>query len=80
MGGGEDRGEVATRLDALEVALDDISSHELPATLVVCRKREIPEYLCGPRVPEGGCIYCFRHDVEPGDTPEEIDARVREHA
>lgn len=77
MGGGEDRGEVATRLEALEVALDDISSHELPTTLIICRTPGVG--LCGSRSPDGlGCEFCLRHDVQPGDTPEDIEALVRQ--
>jgi hypothetical protein len=79
MGGGEDRGEVATRLEALEVALDDISSHELPATLVICRTPS--SGMCGSRtLGRDGCEFCYRHDVRTGDTPESIEALVRQTA
>lgn len=73
---GMDEGVTTTRLQAIEVALEDVQTHELPATLIICRKREMPAYVCGPRLPNGGCIFCLQHDVGPGDTPEEIEAKV----
>lgn len=80
MSGGPDTGVTTTRLQAIEVALEDVQAHELPATIVICRKRDMPSVACGTQGSDGhGCIYCYRHDVTPGDTAEEIEAKVRKY-
>lgn len=74
--GGPDTGVTTTRLQAIEVALEDVQAHELPATLVICREREMPLTLCGPKRKGGGCVFCVCHDVAAGDVAEEIEKRV----
>mgnify|MGYP003395531406 FL=1 len=73
-----DRGEVKTRLQALEVLVEDVTLHGEYSNAVICRQADVPGALCGTRSEDGyGCVFCFRCRVEPGDTAEEIEARVR---
>lgn len=73
MAASEDRdaGLTPTSLDAITVALEDGLDHGLPVSLVICRT---PDACC--RMPKDGCDFCFRHDVKPGETPEEIQRMV----
>lgn len=78
--GGQDTGVTTTRLQAIEVALEDVQAHETSSTLVICRNTSMPSSFCGPKHPNGGCEFCYRHDVQPNDTAEEIEAKVRQTA
>ena len=75
-----DSGAVNTRLQALEVLVEDIDFHGETSNVVICRQPDVPNgRLCGTRSEDGnGCIFCFRCEVRPGDTAEELEAKVRQ--